>query len=593
MASPFRPAATSTRRALLARGATAAGALALGSLGLSQAARALDAEPVSAASSRRQTQPNVLVILVDEMRAPRWFPDQASLDRMLPHTASIRRGAVSFARHFVASNCCTPARGALVTGLYSHQTGCLVTGRSELDPGFPTWGTLLREHGYTTTWWGKWHLSRSSTLEPWGFSGGTFPSPNGAPGQGLRADPLIAGQFESWLADAGGDGPWCTTVSFVNPHDIVWWYRYTRHHPRERHVPRVFTRLPGNFETPEQLRERGKPRLQSSLQDVAAAGFGEVPYRGREARALWCAQRDLYLQLQRDVDVQIGRVLRALAAQPQIARDTVIVFTSDHGEYGGSHGLRGKGGGVYDEGIQVPLFVKDPRGTLTARPEVPRPQLTSSVDIAPLLLTIAAGSSAWRRDPRYAHLASRADLAAMCADPRAPGRPWIVHATDEVQTEFSPQLYDAAAPRHVVSVRTAHAKYAVYSNWRAGSLEVAAAGAEHELYEYSSTAGRLELDNRHGASALEEPMARLLAERAVPDELRAPLPTALAGAQARGLRDYRQVSSVVQAQVTRDLHRHALIAERHIPSVPREPFPLRVPSPAVHPPHPPALAPRR
>ena len=79
----------------------------------------------------------------------------------------------------------------------------------------------------------------------------------------------------------------------------------------------------------------------------------------------------------------------------------MVVFTSDHGEYGASHGLRGKGAGVYEEAIRVPLIVKDPRGMLTGAPEVPRKQLSSSVDVAPLLLTIATGSNAWRENPHY------------------------------------------------------------------------------------------------------------------------------------------------------------------------------------------------
>ena len=47
----------------------------------------------------------------------------------------------------------------MLTGLYTHQTGCMITGGSTLDPGFPTWGTMLREHGYETRWYGKWHLT--------------------------------------------------------------------------------------------------------------------------------------------------------------------------------------------------------------------------------------------------------------------------------------------------------------------------------------------------------------------------------------------------------------------------------------------------
>ncbi len=99
---------------------------------------------------------------------------------------------MSFARHYTVANDCTPARAGFVTGLYPHQTGCLITGRSTLDPGFPTYGTMLREHGYQTVWYGKWHLTRGDnhwyrkragqSLERYGFDGGTYPAPDGAPG---------------------------------------------------------------------------------------------------------------------------------------------------------------------------------------------------------------------------------------------------------------------------------------------------------------------------------------------------------------------------------------------------------------------------
>ena len=99
----------------------------------------------------------------------------------------------------------------------------------------------------------------------------------------------------------------------------------------------------------------------------------------------------------------------------------MIVFTSDHGEYGASHGLRGKGAGAYEEAIKVPLIVKDPRGVLTKAPEQARGQLTSSVDVAPLLLTIASGSDEWRSERRYAHLAHRLDLAGILGQPDRAG----------------------------------------------------------------------------------------------------------------------------------------------------------------------------
>ena len=182
---------------------------------------------------------------------------------------------MSFARHYTASNDCTPARSTLLTGLYTHQTGCMITGGSTLDPGFPTWGTMLREHGYHTRWYGKWHLThhdnkwtagggRTRARALW-IRGGHLPLARRRPGQGWRVDPRIAGQFADWFAHEGGAEPWCTTVSFVNPHDIAWWYAWSDRVPAEATAPRVVQRLPPNFETPELLLERNKPRLQRSL----------------------------------------------------------------------------------------------------------------------------------------------------------------------------------------------------------------------------------------------------------------------------------------------------------------------------------------
>ena len=102
----------------------------------------------------------------------------------------------------------------------------------------------------------------------------------------------------------------------------------------------------------------------------------------------------MYLWLQQQVDPQIGRVLDKLASRPEIAANTIMVFTSDHGEYGGSHGLRGKGAAAYDESIRVPLFIRDPHGHITPKPGDARTQFTSSVDLAPLLLTIGMAETA-------------------------------------------------------------------------------------------------------------------------------------------------------------------------------------------------------
>ncbi len=511
-------------------------------------------------------KPNILVIVVDQLRFPQWFSPDPSGIGLPPNLRRLRQGAVSFARHYTASNDCSPARSTLLTGLYTHQTGCMITGGSTLDPGFPTWGTMLREHGYRTRWLGKWHLTHGDNrwnalageraLERYGFDGGIFPSPDGAPGQGWRVDPHIAARFSEWFAQEGGAEPWCTTVSFVNPHDIAWWYKWSDRVAAEATAPSVATRLPPNYETPELLIERHKPLLQRSFQDTAAASFGPVPFTGPEAGEKWLEFLDLYVKIQLEVDRHVGHVMRALESRPEVAANTVIVFTSDHGEYGASHGLRGKGASAYEEGIRVPLIVKDLRGQITAAPETLRTQLTSSVDVAPLLLTIATGSEDWRREPHYSHLAGRLDLAGILADPAAPGRPYVLHATDETVTEFAIEPYAADAPLHIVAMRTPQAKYATYSNWSETGIMPLAQGQEAELYDYSTQSGRLELHNGAGESPLEAQLREQL-ELAVSDELRGPLPPHLIEAHARGFADYFSTARHAATSAAARRKRHA------------------------------------
>ncbi len=576
------------RRTFLKRGAIAGGVLAGTAVGIKALADADGDQPSrpvrpktdTTAHKPRSDQPNILVIMVDQLRTPQWFGARPMGISLPPNIRRLREGAVSFTHHYTASNDCTPSRAALVTGLYTHQTGCMITGGSTLDPGFPTWGTMLREHGYHTRWFGKWHLTHGDNhwtfargerdLERYGFAGGVFPSPDGGPGQGWRTDPEIAARFREWYGSESGAEPWCTTVSFVNPHDIAWWYIWSDRVPAEVDARRSVFQLPPNFETPELLEERRKPRLQRSLQDTAAASFGVVPFTGPEVQPIWLNFLDLYAKLQREVDRHVGHVMATLESKPEIAANTVVVFTSDHGEYGASHGLRGKGAGAYEEAIRVPLIVKDPRGKLTAAPETPRTQLTSSVDLAPLLLSIGSGGEHWRSEQHYSHLAHRLDLARILAEPQAPGRPYVLHATDETVTEYAIEPYAADAPLHVVAMRTQQAKYATYSDWSEGGIQPISEGAETELYDYSTASGRMELHNSAGESELEEGL-RATYQQAFEGELRRPLPQRLQEAHGRGFADYFSTARVIAAKAT---HRRKVRSERVVGKLSRDGTPL-------------------
>lgn len=544
-----------TRRQLIERGAAVAAVAGAAAI-LPSTAQAAPTAAAARAKKKPRAGMNVLVIMVDQMRHPALTMTDTRFRMAMPNLSRLMRKSVRFDRHYTASNACSPARSVFTTGLYTHQNGMYITqelkeggafgGASpDLNPGFPTYGTMLRSLGYDTPWIGKWHLSTTGDYEPYGFANMTFPSPNGGPGEGMNEDPKIATQFVDWIgARNPADGPWCTTVSLVNPHDIAFYPRFTRGTDGQNDPPKVYGRLPDNFELPAQLLARKKPTSQRGLQQAEAAAVGVMPWKGSRAVDAWTDMLDTYLLMHQQVDREIGRVVDALNARPDIARNTIVVFTADHGEYAGAHGLRGKGAAAYEEAIHVPFSVYDPSGTWTTATSRGRTQLTSSVDVAPLLMTLASGGDRWRSDGRWAHLRRRARIERLLGDPKAAGRKYVIHATDErwVEEGFT-FIHGDGGPPQIASVRTAEGKYASYNFWKSGTVEIQSKGAQSEAYDYSYGGGRKELDNlmrsaRKRRNPLVKQLQKLLWDEAIPNELRAPLPKALQPYQQQAIDGY-------------------------------------------------------
>ena len=137
-----------------------------------------------------------------------------------------------------------------------------------------------------------------------------------------------------------------------------------------------------NYENLTQV--TNKPPLQLFFLNSLNRNTGAVAYPNG-----WVTFLNQYYWLQNYVDQQVGRVLTALA-NSSYAANTVIIFASDHGEYGGSHGLHDKGFAVYDEAIRVPLYVRYPKMTNS----ITMSQMCSSVDIFGLMCDLA--TSGWR-----------------------------------------------------------------------------------------------------------------------------------------------------------------------------------------------------
>jgi arylsulfatase A-like enzyme len=496
----------------------------------------------SARAAASTGAPNILVILVDEMRPPPGFPDEMSAlwQETLPNMLALWNKSACFQNHFTAASDCSPSRGTLVTGMYAQQHWLLTTRTSvvspSLQPAYPTYGTILGSLGYATTWIGKWHLSDlaagdagalgegcppataacgGSPLAAYGFAGGTCPDPIGLATQGAGDDGDIAQQFVTWLQGAEANQPpqpWCTTVSFVNPHDIQWFWRGTdcstcaaEASPPDygwdnAYFQQLYQGAPCvNFENPFDP-ACPKPAMQQAFAAFTAGNIGAISWDpatlqptmplpsctdgglevGTQPFNYWYKLEQLYLYLQGLVDQQIGVVLNALAASP-FAGNTIVIFTSDHGEYAGAHGQRGKGGMAYDEGMRVPFSVYDPTGAYVASPGVVRTGLTSSADFTSLLATLANGGTtpAWHGKTSYLDL--RFDMSTMLASPTAPGRPYVLYSTDESFPGIDPTVIAT----HVLSYRTADAKLNVYSHWQATAVTIDPTKLQEiELYDY-------------------------------------------------------------------------------------------------------------
>ena len=113
------------------------------------------------------------------------------------------------------------------------------------------------------------------------------------------------------------------------------------------------------------------------------------------------------------------------------------------------------------------MIVTDPSGRFTEQVHKPRTQLASSVDLAPMLVTLGnRGSISWRRGQLARIYGERLNLVQLLRNPTAAGREHILFSTDEVLLDVLNYLH---APTHVLAVRTHEAKLVTYTHWLPGT----------------------------------------------------------------------------------------------------------------------------
>ncbi|MFP4057861.1 MAG: sulfatase [Candidatus Brocadiia bacterium] len=332
----------------------------LATVGAGAAALALRGPAEGAEAPAR---PNILFIITDQQSATmvgcagNEHLETPALDRLAA------RG-VRFERAYAANPVCLPSRFSFFTGRMpsSVRIGRNADGRKGVPQEVPgaAMGRLFREAGYETVYGGKVHLPRGMGIEQIGFR------PLSRDRRGGLAEACARFLRQPHRR------PFLLVASFINPHDICYMaindYRRTQgqkpignqdsricegllREPRrdlEAFVPRHCPPLPPNHPVPELEPEA------ITKQYLHARSFRRYA-RERWSPQMWRLHRWAYARLTEMVDAHVGTVLDALR-EAGLEDDTLVVFTSDHGDHDAAHKLEHKSI-LYEQAARIPLLV--------------------------------------------------------------------------------------------------------------------------------------------------------------------------------------------------------------------------------------------
>jgi arylsulfatase len=377
---------------------------------------------------------NILLIVTDQEYAHQALP----LGVSLPNRDRLHSSGVTFNNHQVTTTVCTPSRSVMWTGQHTPFTGMFDNTNTawiedmKADPdSLPTIGHMLRDQGYYTAYKGKWHESEfpegntKDAMEPFGFADfQEWGDAYGAPLDGLNKDPKIAAEAVDWLGgrapEIAQSQPWLLAVNFVNPHDIMYFDSDDEEMVQVRGMFPIFgapdtalyrqnwsTTLPASFFDDLE----SQPQAVRNYKVMCDGFYGRIPI---DRRDMWHNHVNYYLNCLIDVDRHIGSVLDALEESGQ-SENTIIIFTSDHGEMGGAHHLRQKGSVAFRETVNVPLIIVDPTQPGGIRTDA----VGSHLDLVPTLLAYA-GLPDVERQARYPFLKG-SDLSGVVVEPDSYG----------------------------------------------------------------------------------------------------------------------------------------------------------------------------
>ncbi len=385
---------------------------------------------------------NVLFIMCDQLRWD-YLSCNGHPTLQTPNIDALAARGVNFTRAYVQSPVCGPSRMSFYTGRYMRSHGSNWN-RYPLRVGEPTLGDALANLGVRSVLVGKTHMAADSEgmrrvgmdpesalgvlaaecgFEPYERDDGLHPGPSRPrpaydaylrelgfasenpweewANSGGKAEDLLNGwllahadkparvpeehsetpymtrRAMEFIAEAGGDGrPWCLHLSYIKPH---WPYI----------VPAPYHDMYGHNDLvpvvrSEAERDEAHPVFAAFQQFRVSRNFSRDEVRARVLPA--------YMGLIKQIDDQIGVLMRFLEARGELAT-TTIVFTSDHGDYLGDHWL-GEKDLFHECSVRVPMIVADPSPAADATRGTTCDALVEAIDLAPTFVEAFGGKVA-------------------------------------------------------------------------------------------------------------------------------------------------------------------------------------------------------
>ncbi|WP_054009983.1 sulfatase family protein [Arthrobacter sp. ERGS1:01] len=339
--------------------------------------------------------PNLLFIVADQFRAMCLEPGGDPVST--PFLDALAADGVSLAHAVSNYPVCSPHRAMMMSGQYPEANGVTHNVNSEtaewgvgLRPDAPSWAAVLRDAGYATGYIGKWHLEApvpadavhgAGVLEDGRYWDAYSPAERR---HGFDfwysygcCDEHLTPHY--WTGDAGRhERINVTGWSAAHETDIAMEFLERAAGPSSEGIPFA---LAVSWNPPHQPFHQLPAGHDAGYADVPAQVLLNRPNvnlasaAGSEAAAI----APLYYAAVNAIDAQLGRLLASLDTLG-LARDTVVVFTSDHGQQMGSHDLLYKNV-PYEESMRIPFVLRWP-----GRLEASATTGLSSVDIAPTIL---------------------------------------------------------------------------------------------------------------------------------------------------------------------------------------------------------------